>query len=270
MGRISNPIDTQKIAPEDISRLDILQQFRRYALRNLGKEQENENAGVYQFADAIDDEKLIDFCVAFGPIAGKVRKKFFHGPTTYMLTVAQSMKGLRDSQKKFAAAVELLQQINRNGRPDRASMLKAMQASQMYHPNIPSDIRSFIEDPASLAGIDIPELKKAAFLLPLAKLTLCAILNEFPPQLVPVVGGVVELPRTRDEGIGDALYYPVRLDYIAEREIGTCLFCNGHFSVRKKGTLACSKSCRRALRNQRYWNQHKACINTERRQKGRE
>ena len=69
-GHIPNPLSPQQVPSEQRSKLDILQGLRRYALRHLG--QPREPAGVYQFADATDDEKLIAFVQEFGPVTVKL------------------------------------------------------------------------------------------------------------------------------------------------------------------------------------------------------
>jgi hypothetical protein len=248
--RISNPIETREIEPGRISRLDILQRFRRYALRNL-------EVGVYQFADATDDQKLMAFCEEFGPICGKVRSKSYEVGLGSTLTVSQSLKRLRESQRKFAAAVKLLQHINRNGRADPTIMLEAIQETQIFEPLYLSNLREFFETPLVQTEM-----------LAIAHSALCEILDRFPLQLFPVAGEVIELPRTQDASIEGVIYHPLRLDYKAQRELGTCLHCGRHFSVFKRGTRGCSEQCRRALRNQKYWAKSKGIINAERRQKG--
>lgn len=269
-GCILSALETRKIEPGRISELDILQGFRRYALRNLGKGQTTGDAGVYQFADATDDEKLIAFCGEFGPVYGEVRSKRYEDDDTYTLTVAQDLERLRDEQKRFAATVRLIQQVNKSAQADRSIMLQAMQDTQMYQPETLSDVQEIIETLLEPDFSDTPSHQKTAEFLPFAHLAVCGMLNEFPPQLVPAYGGVVELPRMQDEGIRDALYFQLRRDYMAQREIGTCLHCGGHFPVYKHGTQGCSQPCRRALRNQKYWNKSKATINAERREKNAE
>jgi hypothetical protein len=255
--RISNPIDTREVEPGHISQLDILQRLRRYALRNLEKKQKSAEVGVYQFADATDDKKLMAFCEEFGPICGKVRSKSYEVGYGSTLTVFQSLKSLRDSQRKFAASVKLLQQINRNGRADRSLMLEAIQDTQVYEPLYISNLWEFFDTP----------LVKTE-MLAIACSALCEVLNKFPLQLFSVGGELIELPRTQDEGIEGALYHPLRLDYMAQRQIGTCLHCGRHFTVFKRGTRGCSEQCRRVLRNQKYWAKSKEVINAERRQNG--
>lgn len=266
-GCISSPLETREIEPGLSSQLDILERFRRYTLRNLGKRQTAGDAGVYQFADASDDEKLIAFCQEFGPVFGDVRSKRFEDDGTYTLIVSQSLERLRDERKKFAATVKLLQQVNKSGQANRSIMLQAMQDTQMYQAETLSDMQAMIEIPWFPNGADTPHNQKTLEYLPFAHSALCGMLNEFPPQLVPIVGGVLELPRMRNEGIRDALYFQLRRDYMAQREIGTCLHCGSHFPVYKRGTQGCSEPCRRALRNQKYWNKSKATINAERREK---
>ena len=114
---------------------------------------------------------------------------------------------------------------------------------------------------------DGPTPKKAASILPWAHKALCMLLNECPPKLVPFDGEVIELPIVPDEGIRDAIYWQLRRDYLAQRAIGNCLNCGGHFPIHKRGARACSETCRRALRNRKYWSKKKNTVNRNRREK---
>jgi len=261
-GRISSPIDTRKMEPGRIPELDILKRFRRYVLSHLNKKGATGDAGVYQFADATDDVKLVAFCQEFGPVWGKVRSRKHEDNGTTTLTVAQGMKQLRREQRKFAATVRLLQQVNQPGKADPAAMMDAMNDLQIVDPKILSWLWVFTELPSVRSSTD-----KAAVVLPSAHFLFCELLNDVPPKLAPLNGEVIELPYTRDEGIRNALYYPLRRDYLAQREIGNCLHCGSHFSVFKRGARACSQTCRTALRNQKYWNENKEIVNRSRRKK---
>src|SRR5277367_1340151 len=95
---ISRPMDTREIEPGRISQLDILKRFRRYVLSHLNKKGATEDAGVYQFADATDDQRLVAFCQEFGPVWGEVRSRTYEDNGTNTLIVAQSMKQLRKEQ----------------------------------------------------------------------------------------------------------------------------------------------------------------------------
>ena len=258
-GRIPDPIDAREVEPGQISQLDIFQRFNRYVLRHLGEKQKPEDAGVYQFADADNDEKLIAFVKEFGPVWGDVRFSKYEGNGTCTLTVAQSVRRLRNEQEKFAATAKLLQQVNRNSQADSGIM-----TATMLDIHIPAFWQIMIDNFLSTVG---SVAKKTESVLPWAHLALCMVLNDYPPRLVPLNGEVIELVCTSDEGIRYAIYYQLRRDYLAQRTIGTCLNCGGHFSVYKRGTRGCSESCRRALRNQRYWNKHKKAVNRNRRKK---
>jgi hypothetical protein len=108
--------------------------------------------------------------------------------------------------------------------------------------------------------------KPSVKILSTAHQMVCFFLNQHPPGLFPIADGVVELPRMRFAGIRDALYFQLRLDYLAQRAIGTCLHCHEHFAVYRRGTAACGEACSRALRNARYWDSNKQTINASRRE----
>ena len=82
-GHIPNPLSPQQVPSDQRSKLDILQGLRRYALRQLG--QPHERAGIYQFAHATDDEKLIAFVQEFGPVAGELLKMNYEGNDNWTL-----------------------------------------------------------------------------------------------------------------------------------------------------------------------------------------
>jgi hypothetical protein len=261
-GHISSPIDTRGIEPGRISQLDILKRFRRYVLSHLNKEGATGDAGVYQFADATDDEKLVAFCQEFGPVWGEVRSRNYEDNGTDTLIVAQGMEQLRKEQRKFAATVRLLQQVNQPGKANRSAMMDAMNDLQIVDSRVLSMLWVWSGISSTRSNTE-----KAADLLPFAHMALCQLLNDVPPELAPLNGDVIELPSTRDEGIRNALYYRIRRDYLAQREIGNCLHCGSHFAVFKHGARACGQTCRTALRNQKYWSENRDAVNRNRRKK---
>ena len=70
----------------------------------------------------------------------------------------------------------------------------------------------------------------------LARQVLCDLLNRHSPVLVPVEGEVIELPATPNEGTVGALYFQLRRDFLANRQIGIYLNCRSQFSVLRYGT----------------------------------
>jgi len=261
-GCVRNPLDAEAVGAGRASQLDILQRLRRYVLDHLSKEKP-EGGGVYQLADATNDEKLISFVAAFGPVWGEVRSSSYeHG--TWTLIVSQELEKLREEQKKFSATVKLLQQMNLPVKASRLAMMRAMNDLGIDAGTL-GILYGITESLPSLVGHS--EREKRNYVLDSAHVLLCEVLNEYPPKLAPFKGEAIELPDTRDEGIRNTLYYLLRRDYLAQREIGTCLHCGSHFSVTKRGMRGCSFSCRRALTNRKQWDKSKDCINAERRKK---
>ena len=70
----------------------------------------------------------------------------------------------------------------------------------------------------------------------LARQVLCDLLNRHSRVLVPVEGEVIELPATPNEGTVGALYFQLRRDFLANRQIGIYLTCGSQFSVLRYGT----------------------------------
>jgi len=292
-GRIFGPINAREMAPNDISNIDILKRFRRYALRQLGTRRPGDISSVYQFADATDDNRLLAFVREFGPVWGKVVSSRDEDENSCTLIVTQSLKRLRLEQEIFAGAVKLLQELNRNAKGDPIEMVHAM--TQIVPPQMrPPDGCSRIETcrnfkvplptgpevmtypiAVRFAAIAIeiwcsekvPDDDKKPAITGLARQVICDLLNRHAPVLVPVEGEVIELPVIPNEGIREALYFQLRRDFLAHRQIGTCLNCGGHFTVFRRGTKGCSAACRTALRNQKYWQTHKKTVNRNRRKK---
>ena len=70
----------------------------------------------------------------------------------------------------------------------------------------------------------------------LARQVLCDLLNRHSPVLVPVEREVIELLATPNEGTVGALYFQLRRDFLANRQIGIYLNCRSQFSVLRYGT----------------------------------
>jgi hypothetical protein len=259
-GHIPSPLSSLRVPEKDHSKLDILQRLRRYALRHLG--QHRENPEVYQFAGATDDDKLIDFVGEFGPMSGEVLEYKPESGGTWTVTVRETLKALRREQRQFLGLVQIVQQVNRNTRADFDTLCHLL-ADLEIDTTKPHDFFRMAD--ALLARSQTPS--KSADLLPTAHWALCNLFSYHQPRLFPIDGEVIELPDVRPEGIQEALYFQLRHDYLAQREIGTCLHCGGHFPVFRHGTRGCKELCRRALRNNAYWTGHKETINAVRRGK---
>lgn len=291
-GRLFGPLDGRTLSSRDIGRLDIFKRFRTYALRQLGAERFGDSSGVYQFADATNDEKLISFVREFGPIWGKVFSTLDNDEATIRITVKQSLKKLRREQEIFAAAIKLLQQLNLKANADPVKMVLAMTRilpTQMRPPGgfpriescrnfiVPIPAEEVMSYPVAVrfsaiateiwCSDGVPTSDKKAAVESLARQVLCDLLNHHAPVLAPFGNEVIEMPVIPNEGIRDALYFRVRLDYLSGRQIAACLNCGGYFPVLRRGARACGEGCRTALRNQKYWETHKKLVNRNRRKK---
>jgi hypothetical protein len=252
------PLPTAELNSREVNQLDILRRFRSSAARQAAKKHADGSAGVYRFADATDDEKLISFCEEFGPVWGKVSSVHWEKQSlTWTVTVQQDMDDLRREQAKFASAVRLIQELNKkNGQTDYMAILEAMAGVGIDKENLSLAHLGWVYRTGK------PHLDQV---LPVANWVGCSVLNEYPPRLSAVEREALELPDVQREGIRNAIYYPLRLDYLAQREIGVCLHCGSHFSVYRHGAQCCSDPCRRTLRNQRYWTENHERINKKRR-----
>ena len=133
--------------------------------------------------------------------------------------------------------VQIVQQVNRNGHADFAILRRILYARwiEVRNPKLRA-----LEDYLNIG----PGKAKDEDLIPMAHQHLCTDFNSHLPKLFPIDGEVIELPNVDVTGIRDALYFQLRLDYLAQRTIGTCLNCGGHFTVFKRGTQGCSEACR--------------------------
>ncbi len=260
-GRIPDPFEPRDLNPEQVSGVDIFRRFRRYGLRNLSGKELSRAAGIYQFADATTEEKLIEFIEEFGPVWGKIQSSQTEEDRTVTLTVAQHMKRLWREQEQFAALVLLVQQANKKRNTHSAEDCAAISVA-MLDLELPLYALIFNNAYLDAAG---SHREKAAAALPWAHRAICNVLNEYAPKLIPFDDAVIELPIVQDEGIRSAIYWRLRLDYLAKRSIGTCGNCDGHFPIYRRGAEGCSQPCRVAIRNTRYWQKNKAGINDGRR-----
>lgn len=262
------PLIPKETHPEVLRQLDFTRKLRRYVLRRLGKPRGDAKVdgpdGVYQFANATTDEKLVAFVEEFGPVNGKVIAEM---PVAgaWEVTVRETLRSLRREQKQFRRLVETVQQVNRNARAERATLLNLLTALTVDAP-----MKTLSPDWAELGWTEVMKNVIGQYrnpskeILSVAHQMLCYYFGRYPPGLFPVADGVVELPRMRITGVRDALYFQLRPDYLAQRTIGTCLHCHEHFVVYRRGTPACGDSCSRALRNARYWNSNRETINATR------
>lgn len=253
------PHDAGIVVAGEMARFDIMQRFRWTATDGSSRHGPPDGPGVYRFANADTDEKLISFVKEFGPVWGKIEFEKFNEDGTSEVCVAQDLDDLRFEQQKFAALTKVVEQINLNARADRDAIIKHLAKIPWQSPYVLALSREVhYPEPANAADATIFW----------ASFALCFELNAYPPKLIPYKGQVFELPAVHPEGIREAIYWQLRRDYLAQRAIGTCLNCGGNFPVFKKGATACGESCRRALRNQRYWSAHRQEINSKRKKKG--
>lgn len=262
---IPYPMIPKETHPEVLRQLDFTRKLRRYVLRRLGKSRGDAKVdgpdGVYQFANATTDEKLVAFVEEFGPVNGKVIAEM-PVDDAWDVTVRETLRSLRREQKQFRRLVETIQQVNCNARAKVATLRDLLTALAA---DAPMNLSLYWGE--VLENVQRQYLNPSKELLSVAHQMLCYLFSQHPPGLFPVADGVVELPRIKSSGVRDALYFQLRLDYLAQRTIGTCLHCHEHFVVYRRGTPACGDSCSRALRNARYWDSNKETINASRRGK---
>ena len=291
-GHIPFHMSAGDVEPQQIAGIDLLEQFRRSALTRLSAKKGDNAAGIYQFADATDDDKIIAFVKEFGPIAGRVLHDEVDSEFgTKTLTVREEVAQLSRHHKIFCAATDLLGELNRNGRADPKVIVNAMMtiypAPKLFLPqDLPTEIDNLtvparpgtspdVFNPWTWSMLAVRELIEDSTnarqrIVGYGHHALCQLLNCFPLSLVPADGRQpIELPKIKREGIIDSLYYKLRLDYLAQRQLGVCLNCNGHFPIMRRGARACGDECARVLRNRKYWEKNHKKLNKKRTKKNK-
>jgi hypothetical protein len=249
---------------------DVLLAYSRFAQRSkpiAGQLRGGRLAPHVQFANAETDKDLIEFVHKYGPVNGSRSPRPLAKDRT-RIEVLESLQCLRRERVFFASALALKAALKTDIEGDIAKALVSMihacslpgpleeQAFELRwfeelflrskHDGLrgkPLDLERFI---CSLGGKRIREYGRYA---------LCLILNSFPPIIVPVEGGLVELPPNEKAGILPALLFWLRRDWLDEHEIRMCAQrdCGKWFKVERGGQRFCSPECSQYQRQREYW-----------------
>lgn len=205
-----------------------------------------------EFANAIDDEKLIEFCKKWGPFDGSPRTLAF-SPRGRKLVVREDLVQLRAGQKAFSGVARLIAEIqSEKPNDERLSQYYA----QICH-SLPEREEFF--DFARLQNPGWPPAKAAC---QYAQTLVCLFLDEYPPHLHPTTEGPVELPPIDPgligKGIKHALYGFLRLEYLQRnrRGLGVCPRCSDVFAKERWDAVFCSELCSKQHRSLEYYREH--------------
>jgi hypothetical protein len=217
-----------------------------------------------QFANATTDAKLIEFVKNWGPVDGSPRVWMVEAvPIAQCLSprhsdvfvMRQNLRKLRLEQKTFSSAARLIAEIQ-SGKPDPERIFK-------YHGQLPNVINSTWKVFFNAASSLDPRQSPAHGACLLAQISLCTLLDQFPPRLFPTATGPVEfLPMdptgSIGKGIKHVLYGFLRLEYLRtkRRGLGVCPKCNEVFAKERRGAVYCSELCSKQHRSLEYYREH--------------
>jgi hypothetical protein len=204
-----------------------------------------------EFANATDDDKLMEFCKRWGPFDGSVTGMFSapDSPRGWKLAVTETLPRLRAGQRGFTGVTRLIAEIqSEEPNPERFSQYHA-QVSALGEQEVFFDLARF-QNP----GV---QLAKAASQF--AQTLVCRFLDEYPPHLLPTTEGPIELPPMDPsfigKGIKHVLYGFLRLEYLRtdRRGLGVCPKCDEVFAKERAGAVFCCEECSKLRRSLEYY-----------------
>jgi hypothetical protein len=230
-----------------------------------------------RFANADTDEKLIEFVRSSGPVNGlEVLHQKASRANYRKITVAESLRRLRRERALFAAAVRLAIEFEKGRENDPvpisnalgdvtlASVQPGAEGEEVYalrewnQRKYIAELQQIAKEAGWQGGIEqdrfFRELKSSA-IRDWGSRVLCKLLSDFPPVLMAMKQGIVEVPFWNPKGILSALYFMLRRDILAEHAINLCARrdCGQFFKVERHGQRFCSTECSQLQRQREYW-----------------
>lgn len=222
-----------------------------------------------QFANARTDEDLITFVQRHGPVNGSWQAP---GPLARRkdspLEVIEDLQRLRRERMVFASALQTLCGLRDAADKDVANGLGDFVCA-CSQPGPAEGARLEIDWIMDLLlraqgdGLKGGALKLEGFLrqlrgVPLREYgwyLLSVMLRAFPPEVVPVEGGLIELPKQDNAGILPSLFFMLRRDCLDGQEIKICCQrdCRKFFRESRAGQRFCSAECSQLQRQRDYW-----------------
>jgi len=246
--------------------------------RSIGKQRTGKDSPHVRFANAANDEDLIEFVRAFGPVVSpswtirphrvdRVREKSSEGPSLEMLIKAkQNLGELRGEQRLYRALVALIVELARKETEFN------FESAQKFIMEVAEEIRRWPEqwirekkqlggDPLwtirqnSLRQIESLTHSKRDVLLPPqvdARIVVCEALNAFPPRIFP---NPLQMHWSLQFGVRPLLYSLLRAEFFQTREVRSCgnTPCRSFFEVERAGQNFCNEICSRQQRQREYW-----------------
>src|SRR6516162_7838412 len=222
-------------AGDDSPSADVLGAYSRFAQSSKplpGQLRGGRLVPHVQFANSTGEE-LLDFVRRYGPVNGKLNAPGPLAKDSTTIEVAESLPGLRRWQQIFSSLLKLMNGLRESSDMDTANALgDLMQAWSLdvlpgdLEVNFPLDL--FVR--AKRDGLRGNTHALESFLRNLKGglaqeygwYVLCVLLNAFPPVIVPVKNGLMEMPPQTKAGILPALFFLLRRDILLDNEIRMC------------------------------------------------
>ena len=255
---------------------DLVRQYE-IALKNytIGKQRLGKESPHIRFANADNDEKLIDFVRDFGPVTAyrwewlrmPQRSRRVDDPVQQTgMRAWLDLDELRNEQRIFKAALGLVLESTKKDTEYNFVSAKCMMAE------IAKGIRKWPlqwgrekkalghaplwkvrQDSQRRIGV-IAKAGRDRLLPPQldARIVLCELINVFPMRVFPNTAEMLAYIRF---GIRPLLYSVLRREFLQGREIGVCANtqCRSFFEVERAGQQFCDDVCSRQQRQRIYW-----------------
>jgi hypothetical protein len=250
---------------------DLLLEYSRFANNSKpipGQLRGGRLAPHVQFANANTHEELIEFVKKYGPVNGNLKAPGPLAKDRTAIEVVESLARLRREQTIFASVLKLVGFLKEGSDLETARTLGdlALACSQQAPPgnqNLEEEYLWQLLIRAKHDGLKDNVNALEGFLRNLragsAKefgwYALCVLLSNFPPVIVPVKDGLIEMPPQNNAGILPALVFMLRRDCLLDNEIRLCgqRDCGKFFKVERGGQMFCSTECSRLQRQREYW-----------------
>jgi hypothetical protein len=263
------------------------------------KRARNESAHL-QFANARNDEDLIDFVSQFGPVAASDVTQLSAGQAPEGLGFREIVKAVQDinelnrEQSIYRMCLRLLGQLSRGERDSSLAVIRECTASIVpgvsewlkdwnrecvsrtskkqgppFWRFLPENYESLLHfqvmaasEPCALGGYDPFKAGHEV---------LCGVLNAFPTRIEYLMDRPVETLSDGSllYGIRPLLYLILRHEYMTQIGMEVCAnsACSRFFVVERLRQKFCDETCSRRFRQRQYWSDKGSQLRAQRRMK---
>jgi hypothetical protein len=285
VNRIGDELEITAVMPRYLSETRSCDLLRQYEIarrnRSIGKQRTGKDSPHIRFANAKDDDQLIEFVRSFGPVVAakcKVRtsesqndlRESASEPHAEMfITARQSLPELKKEQRIYRAALNLLMELAK--KPAEYDSSKAGEWIVEIALEIQDWPRQWTREQReqgksplwrprkdSIQRITaLVKVRRDLLLVPQvdARIVICALVNMFPPLAFP---NAFEMHAHIRFGIRPLLYSILRREFLYPHEVGICenTRCRDFFEIERSGQRFCGEECSRQHRQRDYWQRH--------------